>query len=269
MEEGYRVIKVQVAAPGLEAGYAVPSSERQLAATQEAYEQGRPPHQVWEPTVYANIIPKLFEYLRSKVGSEVGLLHDVHERVTPNQAVQMAKDVEPYKLFFLEDPLRPEHLDTFRMIRQQSSTPLAMGEIFTGIEEGRELISEHLIDYVRHDLVHVGGITAGLKIAHWCEPNGILTAWHGPGNISPIAHMANAHVSSVVSNFGIQEYPGSWPGEVYEVFSGMPHYEDGYLTIGDTPGLGVEINEGAVKRYPYFRRLRPTVRRTDDTPWPY
>ncbi len=269
MERGYKVIKVQVAPPGAESGYAVPSSPRVEQATREAYEKGLPPAQVWEPEPYVRTLPRLLEHLRKRVGEEIGLLHDVHERITPSQAIVLAKAVEPYNLFFFEDPLRPEHLDTFRIIRQQASTPIAMGEIFVGIWEGLELITEHLIDYVRHDLAHVGGITAGKKIATLCEPYGILTAWHGPGNISPITHMANCHVSYAVPNFGIQEYSVDWKAGIDEVFSAKPVYRDGAITIGEAPGLGVDVNEAVARKRPYVRRMRPTIRRADETPWPY
>jgi mannonate dehydratase len=269
MARGYKVIKAQVSAPGMEGGYAVPPSERQRMATQKAYEQGTTPTELWEPGPYVRTLPKLFEHLRKTVGEEIGLLHDVHERITPNQAVTLAKDLEPYKLFYYEDPLRPEHLDTFRLIRQQSSIPIAMGEVFVGPWEGHQLITEHLIDYVRHDLCHCGGITTGKKVAAQCEPYGILTAWHGPGNISPVAHMANAHVSLSVPNFGIQEYSVGWPAPVREVFSAVPSYEAGSIDVTDKPGLGIEVNEGVARRYPYARRLRPTIRREDDTAWPY
>ncbi len=269
MERGYKVIKVQVSAPGLESGYAVPQSERQRAATSKAFSEGAAPSEVWEPGPYVRTLPKLFEHLRKTVGEEIELLHDVHERITPSQAIVLAKALEPYNLFFLEDILRPENLDTFRIIRQQSSTPLAMGEVFTGQWEGMNLITEHLIDYVRHDLAHVGGVTAGRKIAGLCEPYGILTAWHGPGNISPISHMANAHVSLSVPNFGIQEYAHGWGEPIREVFTAMPVFADGYVDIHDRAGLGIDVNEPALKKYPYLRRSRPTIRRRDGTPWAY
>ncbi len=269
MAEGYRVVKVQVLPPGLEAGYAVPSSERVQRETREAYQRGVPPRQVWETDPYVRTIPKLFEHLRKTVGEEIGLIHDVHERITPSEALVLAKALEPYRLFYFEDPLRPEHLDTFRLIRRQCSTPIAMGEAFTAPWEGHELITEHLIDYVRHDLAHVGGITMGKKIATLCEPYGILTAWHGPGNISPIAHMANCHVSLSVINFGIQEYAVGWGEAVREVFTAFPHYKDGVVTIGDAPGLGIDVNEAAARKRPYLRRFRPAVQRRDGTPWPY
>jgi len=269
VEQGYKVVKVQVRPPGLEAGYAVPPSERVRAEAEEAYRRGVPPAEVWEPEPYVRTVPKLFEHLRKTIGEEVGLIHDVHERITPSQAIVLAKALEPYQLFYFEDPLRPEHLDTFRIIRQQCSTPIAMGEIFTGPWEGKELITEHLIDYVRHDLAHVGGVTMGKKVATFCEPYGILTAWHGPGNISPVAHMANCHVSYAVINFGIQEYATGWGEGVREVFSALPQYRDGSISIGDAPGLGIDVNEAVARKRPYLRRLRPTIRRSDGTPWAY
>ena len=269
MARGYRVIKVQVSAPGMEGGYAVPPSERQRAAIQKAYDEESAPSEIWEPGPYVRTVPKLFEHLRKTLGEQIELLHDVHERITPNQAVALAKTLEPYNLFYYEDPLRPEHLDSFRLIRQQSSIPVAMGEIYTGQWDGLGLITEHLIDYVRHDLVHCGGITTGKKVATVCEPYGILTAWHGPGNISPVAHMANCHVSLSVPNFGIQEHAASWGDAIREVFSDVPSFHDGYININDKPGLGIEVNDTAAKKYPYLRRSRPTIRRQDGTAWPY
>jgi mannonate dehydratase len=269
MARGYRVIKVQVSTPGMEGGYAVPASEKQRAAAEKAYEEGLPPSELWEPGKYVRTVPRLFEHLRKTIGEDIELLHDVHERITPNQAVTLAKDLEPYKLFYLEDALRPEHLDTFRLIRQQSSTPLAMGEVYVGQWEGMKLVEEHLIDYVRHDLAHCGGITTGKKVAANCEPKGILTAWHGPGNISPVSHMANCHIDLSIPNFGVQEYAVGWGDAVREVFSATPTFASGYIDVTDKAGLGIEVNEAAAAKSPYLRRLRPAIRRADDTAWPY
>jgi len=269
MGRGFKVIKVQVLTPGMESGYAVPASERQRAATEKAYQAGLAPEEIWEPGPYVRTLPKLFEHLRKTLGEEIELLHDVHERAATHQAVALAKALEPYNLFYLEDLLRPEHLDTFRLVRQQAATPLAMGETYTGQWEGLHLITEHLIDYLRHDLCHVGGITTGKKVAVVAEPYGILTAWHGPGNISPIAHMANAHVSFSVPNFGIQEYSVGWPKAIHEVFSATPSYADGYIDVNGKPGLGIDVNEAAAAKYPYLRRSRPAIRRRDNSAWPY
>jgi mannonate dehydratase len=269
MAQGYKVIKAQVLAPGMDSGYSVPQSAKQLETTEKAYEEGLPPSETWEPGAYVRTVPKLFEHLRKALGEDIELLHDVHERVTPNQAVALAQDLQSFKLFYLEDPLRPEHLDSFRLIRQHASTPIAMGEVYVGPWEGLSLIEEHLVDYVRNDLAHCGGITTGKKIAAACEPKGILTAWHGPGNIAPISHMANAHASLSIPNFGIQECAVTWAPAAHEVFSATPSFDDGYVNIADKAGLGVEVNETAAAKYPYLRRLRPTIRRADDTAWPY
>ncbi len=268
-ETGYQVIKVQAAVPELASGYAVPATAEQQAANDEAFSRGIPPAETWEPEPYVRMLPRLFEFLRDELGDSVQLLHDVHERVTPSQALRLANDLAPFRLFFLEDLLRPEHLDTFRLVREQSDIPLAMGEVFCNPWEGQDLLFEHLIDYARHDLAHIGGITAARKIAAICEARGILTAWHGPGNISPLAHMANAHVSLAVPNFGIQEFDAGWDERIDAVFSAVPRYADGHLTVPPGPGLGCDVDFEAALRHPYVRRMRPTIRRADGTPWAY
>jgi len=165
MARGYKVIKVQVAAPGAESGYAVPQSERVRRASEKAWEEGLPPAEVWEPGPYVRTVPKLFEHLRKKLGEDIELLHDVHERVSPREAVQFAKDVEPVKLFYLEDALSPEDIAYFRQIRAQCNTPLAMGELFNSPHEWTPLIVERLIDYIRCHVSQVGGVTPARKIA--------------------------------------------------------------------------------------------------------
>lgn len=270
VERGYRVIKVSVSSPGNEGGYAVPASGSQRASLEKAYAEGVAPEEVWEPESYVRILPKLFDHLSKKFPEHIQWIHDVHERITPAQALKLSKTLEPYNFFYFEDPLRPEHLDTFRLMRKLSTIPISMGEIYTGQWDGLGLVEEHLIDYVRHDLAHCGAITTGKKVAAICEPKGILTAWHGPSNISPITHQANCAVSLSVPNFGIQEYvTGGWNPAVHEVFTGAPVYADGHITANDQAGLGIEVNEAAARKNPYVRRLRPAIRRADGTPWPY
>ena len=266
---GHRVVKVQAAVPELESGYAVPSTSSQQTATDKAFSLGVPPTETWEPELYTRMLPRLFDFLRNELGDSVELIHDVHERITPSQALRLANDLSPYNLFYLEDLLRPEHLDTFRLVRSQSSIPLAMGEVFCNPWEGQELWLDHLIDYVRHDLAHVGGITAGRKIAATCESRGILTAWHGPGNISPLTHMANAHLSLSVPNFGIQEFAANWAHRIEQVFTAVPLYDDGHVSVPLSPGLGCDIDIAAAQQFPYVRRMRPTICREDGTPWAY
>jgi mannonate dehydratase len=170
--------------------------------------------------------------------------------------------VEPYHLFFLEDCLRPEHKESFRLVRHASATPLAMGELFNTKWDCLPLISEQLIDYIRCDLSHIGGITEARKIAALAEAFHVRTAWHGPGDISPIAHAANVHVDLAIPNFGIQEMV-FFPEVVSEVFQGGPTYKDGSLWISDAPGLGVDFDEKAAAKYPYKRAYLPTLRRAD------
>jgi mannonate dehydratase len=180
----------------------------------------------------------------------VGLLHDVHERVTPNEAVRFAKDLERFHLFFMEDPLSPEDIAYFRQIRQQCATPIAMGELFNSPHEWVPLISERLIDYVRCHVSQTGGFTPARKIAILAEQFGVKTAWHGPGDVSPIGHMANVTLDVVSYNFGIQEYT-PFNARTQEVFSGCPVCEDGYLWPSTKPGWGIEVDEKAAAKYPF------------------
>jgi len=224
---------------------------------------GRMPYvETWEPSPYLRAIPNLFAHLRDKLGDAVELFHDVHERLTPIQAARLARELEPYHLFFLEDCLRPEHKESFRLIRQHTTTPLAMGELFHTKWECLPLITEQLIDFVRCDLGHIGGITEARKIAAISECYSIQTAWHGPGDIAPATHAANVHVDLSIPNFGVQEMV-FFPPVVHEVMPGAPTFYDGYLHVTDAPGLGVDVDEDAAARYPYDRAYLPMTRRAD------
>ncbi len=205
---------------------------------------------------------KLFEGIREKEGYEIELVHDVHERIAPIEAIQLAKELEPFKLFFLEDALPLEQLDWFRRLREQTSIPLAEGELFNNCHEWKRLISEQLIDFIRVHISQVGGITPARKLQIFAEQFGVRTAWHGPGDMSPIAHAANIHIDLAAQNFGVQEWSGIEPpnfviqelkgphGALLEVFPGLPEYKDGYVYANDNPGLGVDINEEEAAKYP-------------------
>ncbi len=221
-----------------------------------------PQVETWEPGPYLRTIPRLFAHLRDKLGEEVELFHDVHERLTPIQAARLARELEPYHLFFLEDCLRPEHKESFRLIRQHTTTPLAMGELFHTKWDCLPLLAEQLIDYIRCDLGHIGGITEAKKIAAIAECYYIQTAWHGPGDIGPAMHAANVHVDLAIPNFGVQEMV-AFSEEVHEVLPGAPIFQNGYLNVTDAPGLGVDVNEEAAARYPYKRAYLPNTRRAD------
>ncbi len=261
LERGFKVIRAQVAIPGTVGTYGVGGAQE--AATATWGDGGTlPAVEQWEPTPYLRTIPRLFEHLRAALGDEVELLHDVHERLNPVQAARLAKELEPYHLFFLEDPLRPEHKESFRLIRQHSTTPIAMGELFHSRWEALPLITEQLIDFIRCDLGHIGGLTEARKIAAIAESYHVQTAWHGPGDIAPITHAANVHLDTAIPNFGVQEMV-FFPEVTQEVIPGGPTFKDGYLWVTDAPGLGTDVNEEAAAKYPYTRAYLPTVRRLD------
>jgi mannonate dehydratase len=240
--QGFRNVRVQIGVPG-QAGYGAGGSQGPRTT---ALHEGA----VFEPAAYLRRAVKMLEICRTELGDEVELLHDVHERVSPNQAVQFCKDVEKFKLFFVEDPLSPEDLSYFRQIRQQCATPIAMGELFNSPHEWLPLMQERLIDYIRVHVSQTGGFTPARKIAILGELNGVKTAWHGPGDVSPIGHMANVTLDVVSYNFGIQEY-SDFNARTQEIFSGCPVLKDGYLWVNEKPGWGIEIDEKAAAKAPF------------------
>ena len=226
--------------------------------------QGAVPGAYYDPDAYSRSVPKLFDHLRSAVGFEVELLHDIHERLAPIEAVRLAKTLETHRLFFLEDPLAPEHLEWFRAIRAQCATPIAMGELFVHPDEWRPLVAERLIDFIRVHLSAIGGITPAIKLAHLCGEFGIRTAWHGPGDVSPIGHAANVHLDVASPNFGVQEWSG-FNDALREVFPGCPQEKLGYVYPPETPGIGVELDEKKAAGYPPVGGLPAwTLARTPD-----
>ncbi len=241
MERGFRHVRVQIGVPGM-AGYGAGGA----GARAEALHQSP----VYEPAVYLRRALKMIEACRKQLGEEVELLHDVHERVSPSQAIQFAKDVEPFRLFFLEDPLSPEDIAYFRQMRQQTSTPIAMGELFNSPHEWTPLIAERLIDYIRMHISQMGGVTPARKVAAFAELFGVRTAWHGPGDVSPIGHAANVALDLACHNFGVQEY-SPFSERVREVFSGCPEMRNGYLYANEKPGWGIEVDEKAAAKYPF------------------
>jgi mannonate dehydratase len=241
VEQGYRHVRVQLNLDGL-----TTYGARSTRATEDDYRnQGG----VWEPRPYVLAMPKLFEHLRKQLGDEVELLHDVHERVPPVLAIQLAKDLEPYRLFFLEDPFAPEDNGYFQHLRAQTSTPIAMGELFNNPHEWLPLVSGRLIDFIRCHVSQIGGLSMARKIAAVCEMFGVRTAWHGPGDTSPVGHAANVHLDLATINFGVQE-ARDFTEQEREVFPGCPELSQGYYHAHDGPGLGIDVNETAAARYP-------------------
>ncbi len=205
---------------------------------------------------------KLFEGIRAKIGYDTALVHDVHERIAPIEAVRLAKELEPFDLFFLEDPVPLEQIEWLRVLRQQTSIPIAQGELFNNPAEWKRLIAEQLIDFIRVHISQIGGITPARKLQIFAEQFGVRTAWHGPGDMSPLAHAANIHIDLAAPNFGVQEWSGIEPpnfviqelkgprGALLEVFPGLPEFKDGYVYANDKPGLGVDLDEAEAAKYP-------------------
>ncbi len=236
VDDGYRYVRIQMGGYG-GTGDAMTRPE---GAADGAY---------FDPKAYMRNMLEMIAHVRREVGPELELLHDIHERLAPIDAVQFAKDVEPYRLFFLEDALAPEDLAWFRTIRAQTSTPLAMGELFNHPLEWRTLMEERLIDFIRMHVSQMGGLTPARKAADFAQIYGIRTAWHGPSDTSPVGHAANLHMDLYSPNFGIQEWYRPTPLD-YEIFPGLPEVRNGYLYANDKPGLGIDINEQLAAEYP-------------------
>ena len=210
---------------------------------------GAPDGSYFDPRAYARATVDMIGYARDALGDEIELLHDIHERLSPIDAVQMAKDLEPFRLFFLEDALAPEDIAWFKNIRSQCATPLAMGELFNNPHEWRGLIVDRLIDFIRMHISQIGGLTPARAVASFADMFGVRTAWHGPSDTSPVGHAANLHLELWSPNFGIHEW--YQPSELeHEVFPGLPEVRDGYLYANDQPGLGIDINTDLAAAHP-------------------
>jgi mannonate dehydratase len=269
IERGYRHIRLQGGVPGLSTYGAGSRDNAAATASGEAIGPTNP-RAIWESAPYVRMLPKLFEHLRTKLGDEVELLHDVHERVTLNQAVNLCKALEPYRLFFLEDPFPPEDNDHFKILRQQTSIPIAMGELFNTQHEYVPLIKDRLIDFIRIHISQIGGLSPARKVQALSEYFGVRTAWHGPGDASPVAHAAQLALELASYNFGIHEGAIFQPN-TQEVFKGCPEVRNGYMFAQEKPGLGMEVDEKLAAKFPFpqgppnFDYSWGTTRRKDGT----
>jgi mannonate dehydratase len=258
--KGYKAVRAQSGVPGLPAAYGVPKG----AGPYEPAERGRPPESVWSSERYLEFAPRLFERLRKEVGPDLHLLHDVHHRLTPIEAARLGKALEPYHLFWMEDPVPAELQEGFRLIRQHTTTPIAVGEVFSSIHDCQRLIQEQLIDYVRATVVHAGGISHLRKIAALAELHHVRTGCHGATDLSPVCMAAALHFDLSVHNFGIQEHMPH-TAETEAVFPHAYTFVDGTAHPGEAPGLGVDINETLAAKYPYERAYLPVSRKLDGT----
>ncbi len=257
---GYKAIRLQTGVPGLPSTYGV-SKDKMFY---EPADNDLPSENVWSTPAYLSHTPKLFAKAREVLGWDVHLLHDVHHRLTPIEAARLGKDLEPYRLFWLEDSVPAENQAGFRLIRQHTTTPLAVGEIFSNVWDCKQLIEEQLIDYLRATVLHAGGITNLKKIAAFADLHHVKTGCHGATDLSPVTMAAALHLGMAIPNFGLQEYMRHTP-ETDAVFPHAYTFNDGMLHPGDQPGLGVDIDEAEAAKYDYKRAYLPVNRLQDGT----
>jgi mannonate dehydratase len=258
-EEGFRHIRIQLGGYG--------STHLSKEPDYKRYGFGQPNDNTMDAQAYKRGVQKLFEMARKRFGDELELLHDMHERLEPMDAIDVIKKLEEFRPFFIEDPFSPENMGWFKMLRQQSAVPIAMGELFNNPHEWIEPMSQRMYDFIRIHISQIGGITPAMKVARLGEWFNVRTAWHGPRDTSPVGHAANAHIDLAVWNFGIQEGK-HWDELTHEVFPGTPRIENGYLFINEAPGLGIDINEELAHKYPLpnFNYNWTQVRKKDGTP---
>ncbi len=241
MDRGFRHIRIQ------RGGYGSPQLSKQADFKEAGF--GAPVDSNMATWPYVKGAIEMFEHVRNTCGEDIELLHDIHERVPPMDAINLIKQLEQYRPFFIEDPFSPEDIGYFKLLRQQTSVPIAMGELFNNPHEWVGLMSERLIDFIRVHISQIGGLSVARKIAALGEWFNVRSAWHGPGDVSPVGHAANAHLDLAIWNFGIQEAV-HFSDETREVFPGAPKVENGYMHVNEAPGWGVDINETLAAKFP-------------------
>lgn len=269
IDAGYRSIRVQTGVPGLKAIYGI-AAQSVIDGGVERYDHeparrgAYPAEEDWDTRSYLHHLPTVFEAVRNEFGPDLPLLHDGHHRMTPIQAARLGKSLEPYDLFWLEDCTPAENQDALRLVRQHTTTPLAIGEIFNTVWDFQALITEQLIDYVRAASTHFGGISPLKKVMDFAAQYQIKSGCHGPTDISPVGFAAQLHVGLAIHNFGIQEYMPH--GErTNATFRQSMTFSEGLLHPGDNPGLGVELDVDEAGKYPYEQAYLPFNRLADGT----
>ncbi|MBP2161130.1 MULTISPECIES: D-mannonate dehydratase ManD [Asticcacaulis] len=259
-EMGYKAIRLQCGVPGLSSTYGV-SKDKMFYEPADA---DLPTENVWSTEAYMRVVPELFKAARAALGEQVHLLHDVHHRLTPIEAGRLGRDLEPYRPFWMEDAVVAENQDNFRVIREHTTTPLAVGEIFSSIWDAKDLIQNQLIDYIRATVVHAGGISHLKKLAAFADIYNVRTGCHGATDLSPVCMAAALHFDISIPNFGVQEYMRHTE-ETDAVFPHGYSFDNGYLMVPEAPGLGVDIDEALAAKYPYQRAYLPVNRLQDGT----
>lgn len=261
-EQGFLAVRAQTGVPGLDKIYGVSKGNTRY----EPADGDLPDEHRWDTDRYLNHIPKLFETLRVEFGEELHLLHDAHHRLTPIEAARLGKSLEEFHLFWLEDAVTAENQSGFRLIREHTTTPLAVGEVFNSIWDCKELIEQQLIDYIRTSVTHAGGVTHLKRIFDFADLYHVRSGSHGASDLSPVSMGAALHLDSAIPNFGIQEY--MFHAELTdEVFPHAYYFENGYMYPGEQAGHGVDIDEDLAEKFPYKRAYLPVSRLYDGSMW--
>jgi mannonate dehydratase len=261
MDEGYRYIRIQLGGGNYGATHLSKKPDYKANGFGSANDN------TIDSRTYIKRTIEMFKHVREKCGDKIELLHDVHERIQPQDAIYLMKQLEPYRPFFIEDPVSPENKQWLQNIRQNTFVPIAMGELFNNPNEWLDLIVQRQIDFIRIHISQIGGITPAMKVARLAEWFNVRTAWHGPADVSPVGHAANAHIDLVAWNFGIQEAV-HFDERLRSVFPHAPYMQDGYMRIHEKPGLGVELDETLAAKYPlpHYNYDWTQVRKNDGTP---
>lgn len=256
MDKGYRYVRMGQGSQGGDTAGAEPDFR--------AAGYGYPGDNYFDVRSYLKNLPQLFETVRKICGEEVGLIHDIHERIQPNEAITVINNLEEYHPYFIEDPLSPENTGWWKQLRESTNVPIAMGELFNNINEFLQPMANHYFDYIRCHVSQIGGLTPAMKVARLGEFFGIQTAWHGPGDVTPVGHAAHAHIDLAIWNMGVQEGREFTEAE-QAVFPGSPTMKKGYMYINEAPGFGVDINEKEAAKFPMHTRGYTNIRKEDGT----
>ena len=257
MDQGFRYVRIQ------QGGYGSMFLAQQPDFKDAGF--GASTDEFMDPNAYVQAIPKLFETVRKRCGEQVDLLHDTHERVQPQDMINMCRRLEEYNPYWIEDPLTPENMDWFPQLRSSTTVPFAMGELFNNTNEFIPYMAKRSFDYIRCHVSQVGGISPAMKIARLGEFFNVKSGWHGPGDVSPVGHAAHCHIDLAIWNFGVQESV-EFSEKTMEVFPGCPQIKKGYLYVNEAPGLGIDVNEALAAKYPINNHAgKWTIRKRDGT----
>ena len=269
-QQGYKAVRVQCGIPDMpSASYGVSETKGSIEKYITDFSGIRPKVEVWDSDRYLRYMPAALLQIREHFGPELKILHDVHHRLRPREAAQFAKEVEPACLFWLEDPTPAEDQNALNLLRQHSTVPVAIGEVFNSIWDCNKLIENEVIDFIRVAVTYAGGITHVKRIVDLAGLHHVRTGFHGAPSHSPICMAAHAHLNAWAPNFGIQEYLVLGTAECDALFPSEHRLDNGSFYVSDAPGLGVDFDEQEAQRYSYQPGSHPVVRLEDGTLWDY